>query len=66
MYYAIRDATGIDYCVTIADADYEPHYRKHASWWKRYMRNPSAETRAKYQANPKGLPCFPLRVVVED
>lgn len=65
-YFAVRDATGVDYCVTIADKDYLPLFRKHAAWWTRTMRRPSVETRAQYARGHKGMPCFPVRVIVED
>ena len=64
-YYAIRDATGVDYCVTIAGSEYEPQFRKHAAWWKRYMHNPPVNVRAKYNKSTSGMPCFPVRIVVE-
>ena len=63
--FAIRDAVGIDYCITIADADYEPAFRRHAAWWVRHMKNPSKSTRDAYAKSHKGLPCFPCRVVLE-
>ena len=65
-FFAIRDATGVDYCATIAGRDYEPAFRKHAAWWEGYMRHASADTRKKYNGGHKGMPCFPVRVVIED
>lgn len=65
-YFAVRDAVENDYCITIADASYTASFRKHAAWWIRYMHHPSIETRKKYKDSPKGMPCFPVRVIVED
>lgn len=64
-YFAVRDAVGNDYCITIADASYTASFRKHAAWWIRHIRRPSIETRKKYEAGAKGMPCFPVRVIVE-
>lgn len=63
-YFAIRDAVGHDYCVTIADESYLSDFRKHAAWWKRHIRSANAETRAKYERG-SGMPCFPVKVVME-
>lgn len=64
-YFAIRDAVGHDYCMTIADSDYAPAFRKHAAWWKRYMQRASAETRRQYERGPFGMPCFPVRIIID-
>ncbi len=42
--------------------DYEPQFRKHVAWWKRYAR--SSEYRAKVPSWQ--WPVFPVNIQIED
>lgn len=58
--YYVEDACGDKFLYTIADADYEPAFRKHAAWWLGYMQR----SRKDFRGNRLMSPAKPCRVVV--
>lgn len=61
--FYVEDAVGDKFLYTVADESYEPQFRKHANWWKGYMRYPGQ--RLRWDGKPVPKPCFPVRTVVE-
>jgi hypothetical protein len=59
--FYVLDAVGQKFLFTIADADYEPAFRKHAKWWRSYMRCPRHDCLGRRIT----APCYPCKVVVE-
>lgn len=55
----VQDATGARFLFTIAGAEYEPRFRKHAREWIAAKRRPGSH-------RDKGpQPIFPVQIVVE-
>lgn len=61
----VVDVTGTTYLDTFADnrPDVIAAFRKHAEWWRRYVRTPAGQR--AYRKSAKGGPCFPVQVVIE-
>jgi hypothetical protein len=59
--FYVEDACGDKFLFTVADADYEPAFRKHASRWLGWMKRP------RYDRNGKLIlsPARPCRIVME-
>jgi hypothetical protein len=60
--FYVLDACGDKFLYTIAGADYEPAFRKHARWWIGYMR----KTRKGFDGRTIHGPVRPCRIVIED
>lgn len=62
----VRDCAGVQYLDTFADNTPEQiaQFRKHAEWWKRYVC--TQDGRKAYGKTAKGLPGFPVEIVIEE
>ena len=64
--FYVEDACGDRFLHTVADADYEPAFRKHARWWVGHRTRPGAHRDVGLNGKPLNQPVRPCRVVVED
>jgi len=62
----VEDAVGQKYCFTVAENTdkNKSDFRKHAAWWKRYVR--SHDGQKAYRNTTAGSPCFPVKTVIEE
>jgi hypothetical protein len=60
----VRDATGTQYLDTFTanTAEEIAAFRKHANWWKGYMRSPAGQRAHRHTT--KGAPVFPVEIVI--
>jgi hypothetical protein len=63
--FYVLDACGDKFCYTVAAADYEAGFRKHAAWWMRHATRPGAHNDTDSRGVRVRNPVKPLRVVVE-
>jgi hypothetical protein len=59
--FKVVDACGQEFLTTGTQSYYEPAFRRHVAWWRRYAR--SQEYRDKVPAYR--WPVFPVRIVIE-
>lgn len=59
--FKVVDATGKEFLNTCSYADHEPHYRKHVTVWKRYVKTKDYERTVPWYRQPT-MPCH---IVVE-
>ena len=63
--FYVQDACGEKFLFTVADADYEPAFRKHAAWWIGYRTRPSAHNDKNSAGNHVRQPVRPCKIIVE-